>query len=75
MSLAPQGACLVFQMQGMGTQTSWDSLADNHGVSIVAQKLPFFPFLEALNHQRPCIKISCGQMGILGPSYKVQVAF
>jgi hypothetical protein len=32
----------------MGTQTSWNSLADNHGVSIVAQKLPFLPIPRSL---------------------------
>lgn len=65
MSPAPWGACLVFQSQGLGTQTIWDGLAISPGVGIEVQKLPFLPFLEALNHQNPCIKISCGHMGIL----------
>lgn len=59
------GSCLVFQTQGVGTQTSWDSLAASHGVGMEAQKLPFLPFLESLNQQSPCIKVSYGHTSTL----------
>lgn len=65
MSPASWGACLVFQTQGVGTQTSWDSLAASHGVGMETQKLPFPPFLESLNQQSPCIKVSCGHTSTL----------